>query len=232
MVDSRDQKLTALVDVKTIPHPGRGANIQDPKSAGVGDECAGDAKITLLGTDPKVTRPTPGRPCAFCGPGRRPLFVKSHPKSRNLWVDTPLNPDPKISQTVAVFDINDLDAGYQTLPIADWAKLGPAPKRVVQPEYNASGDEVWFSVWSGKNEESAIVVVDDRTLTLKAVIKDPRLITPTGKFIVHNTVHDVYRGPDIGLRCTGPAAAGGASAARMKDVTEQTVWFDDLGRRR
>jgi Cytochrome D1 heme domain len=45
---------------------------------------------------------------------------------------------------------------------------------------------------SGKNEESAIVVVDDRTRTLKAVIKDPRLITPTGKFNVHNTVHDVY----------------------------------------
>jgi len=61
----------------------------------------------------------------------------------------------------------------------------------VQPEYNARGDEAWFSVWSGKNEESAIAVVDDRTRTLKAVIKDPRL-TPTGKFNVHNTVHDVY----------------------------------------
>ena len=27
---------------------------------------------------------------------------------------------------------------------------------------------------------------------LKAVIKDPRLITPTGHFNVHNTQHDVY----------------------------------------
>ena len=27
---------------------------------------------------------------------------------------------------------------------------------------------------------------------LKNVIKDKRLITPTGKFNVHNTVHDVY----------------------------------------
>jgi nitrite reductase (NO-forming)/hydroxylamine reductase len=24
------------------------------------------------------------------------LFVKSHPKSKHLYVDTPLNPDPKI----------------------------------------------------------------------------------------------------------------------------------------
>jgi len=63
---------------------------------------------------------------------------------------------------------------------------------VVQPEYNQNGDEVWFSVWSGQDEESAIVVVDDKTLKLKKVIKDKRLITPTGKFNVHNTQHDVY----------------------------------------
>jgi nitrite reductase (NO-forming)/hydroxylamine reductase len=63
---------------------------------------------------------------------------------------------------------------------------------VVQPEYNAAGDEVWFSVWNGKDQRSAIVVVDDRTRKLKAVIKDERLITPTGKFNVYNTVNDVY----------------------------------------
>ena len=38
----------------------------------------------------------------------------------------------------------------------------------------------------------SIVVVDDKTLELKAVIKDPRLITPTGKFNVYNTRSDVY----------------------------------------
>ena len=41
-------------------------------------------------------------------------------------------------------------------------------------------------------ERAALVVVDDRTLKLKAVIKDPRLITPTGHFNVYNTQHDVY----------------------------------------
>lgn len=63
---------------------------------------------------------------------------------------------------------------------------------MVQPEYNAAGDEVWFSVWNGAKEKSAIVVVDDNTLKLKAVIKDPRLITPTGKFNVNNTMNDIY----------------------------------------
>jgi hypothetical protein len=37
-----------------------------------------------------------------------------------------------------------------------------------------------------------IVVVDDKTRTLKAVIKDDALITPTGKFNVYNTLNDVY----------------------------------------
>ena len=112
------------------------------------------------------------------GQGGGSLFVKTHPDSSNLWVDTPLNPDEKVSQSVAVFDIDDLDAGYQSLPIAEWADLGEGPKRVVQPEYNAAGTEVWFSVWNGKEQDSAVVVVDDRTRTLKAVIKDPRIVTP------------------------------------------------------
>ncbi len=97
-----------------------------------------------------------------------------------------------ISQSVAVFDINNLDAGFEVLPIAEWADLGEGAKRVVQPEYSKDGTEVWFSVWSGKEEQSAIVVVDDKTRTLKEVIKTDRIITPTGKFNVYNTMKDIY----------------------------------------
>ena len=64
--------------------------------------------------------------------------------------------------------------------------------RVVQGEFNKNGDEIWFSVWNGKNQESAIVVVDDKTLKLKHVIRDKRLVTPTGKFNVYNTRNDIY----------------------------------------
>ncbi|MCB1578419.1 MAG: hypothetical protein KDI81_14120, partial [Xanthomonadales bacterium] len=54
------------------------------------------------------------------------------------------------------------------------------------------GDEVWFSVWNGKHQNSAIVVAHNKTRKLKEVIRDKRLVTPTGKFNVHNTVDDVY----------------------------------------
>jgi nitrite reductase (NO-forming)/hydroxylamine reductase len=97
-----------------------------------------------------------------------------------------------VSQSVAVFNLKDLSKPFQVLPIAEWSGIKEGPRRVVQPEFNRAGDEVWFSVWNGKEQESAIVVVDDRTLKLKHVIKDKRLITPTGKFNIYNTQHDVY----------------------------------------
>jgi nitrite reductase (NO-forming)/hydroxylamine reductase len=194
VVDSQDRNLEALIDVDKIPHPGRGANFVHPKHGPVwGTSALGNEKITLIGTDPAKHEKNAWKVVEVLkGQGGGSLFIKTHPKSKNLWVDTPLNPDTKISQSVAVYDIKNLDKGYEVLPIAEWAGLGEGPKRVVQPEYNKAGDEVWFSVWSGKDQESALVVVDDKTRKLKKIIKDKRLMTPTGKFNVYNTVHDVY----------------------------------------
>ena len=195
VVDSKENKLAALVDVGEIPHPGRGANFKDPEYGPVwATGHLGDETIAVIGTDPgwlnkkhawKVVRTLKGQ-------GGGSLFIKTHPKSINLWVDTPLNPDTKISQSVAVFDLKNLEKGYDVLPIADWAKLGEGPKRVVHPEYSMDGSEVWFSVWNGKEQQSAIVIVDDKTRKLKHVIKDKRLVTPTGKFNVYNTQRDIY----------------------------------------
>jgi nitrite reductase (NO-forming)/hydroxylamine reductase len=194
-VDLKEGKLQALINVGKIPHPGRGANFNHPKFGPVwATGHLGDETISLIGTDPVKHKQYAFKEVAkLTGPGGGALFIKSHPKSKNLWSDAPLNPDPKVSQSVVVYDINNLDKGYKVLPIAEWAGLkDDGAKRVVQPEYNKAGDEVWFAVWSAKNKESALVVVDDKTLKLKAVIKDPRLITPTGHFNVYNTQHDVY----------------------------------------
>ena len=62
---------------------------------------------------------------------------------------------------------------------------------------------MWLSVWNGKDQNSAMVVVDDRTRMLKAVIKGPEIVTPTGKFSIRNTVSDIYR--DGGVRRTRSA---------------------------
>jgi nitrite reductase (NO-forming)/hydroxylamine reductase len=194
VVDTKDNKLVGLIDVGKTPHPGRGANFIDPQYGPVwATGHLGDESVSLIGTDPEKHKASAWKVVrSLKGQGGGSLFIKTHPKSKNLWVDTPLNPDAKVSQSVAVYDINNLDKGFEVLPIAEWAGLGEGAKRVVQPEYNKAGDEVWFSVWSAKDQQSALVVVDDKTRKLKKVIKDPKLITPTGKFNVYNTQHDVY----------------------------------------
>lgn len=194
VIDSKERKLEALVNATEIPHPGRGANFIHPKYGPVWSTSAlGSDNITLIGTDPVKHKKNAWKVVdTLHGMGGGSLFIKTHPKSKNLWVDAPLNPETKISQSIAVFDINNLDKGFEMLPIAEWADLGEGVKRVVQPEYNKAGDEVWFSVWNGKTEKSALVIVDDKTRKLKKVIKDERLVTPTGKFNVHNTVYDIY----------------------------------------
>ncbi len=194
VIDTKEGKLEKLVSVGKVPHPGRGANFVDPQFGPVwATGHLGDETISLIGTDPekhpdnawKVVR-------TLKGLGGGSLFLKTHPKSKNLWVDTTLNPEESVSQSVAVWDIDNIDKGYELIPIGEWSGIKEGPKRVVQPEYNKAGDEVWFSVWNGADQESAIVVVDDKTRKLKAVIRDPKLITPTGKFNVYNTQHDVY----------------------------------------
>lgn len=194
IIDSKERRMVALVDAEKIPHPGRGANFIHPTLGPVWATSAlGSEAVTLVGTDPVGHPDQAWKPVEIlAGQGGGSLFIKTHPSSHHLYVDTPLNPDSAISQSVAVWDVRDLTAGYRVLPIAEWADLGPGPKRVVQPEFNRAGDEVWFSVWSGRDEQSAIVIVDDRTLELKHVLRDPRLVTPTGKFNIFNTMRDVY----------------------------------------
>jgi nitrite reductase (NO-forming)/hydroxylamine reductase len=192
VVDTKQGKLAANVKVGVKPHPGRGANWTDVKYGPVwATGHLGDETIAVIGTDPakhkkhawKVVR-------SLQNHGNGSLFIKTHPKSGNLWVDAALSPDDDAQQSVSVFDLKNLDKPAQVINLAKLA--GISKGRVTHPEYNRAGDEVWFSVWGPKDGESAIVVMDDKTRKLKAVIKDKRLITPTGKFNVYNTQHDVY----------------------------------------
>ncbi|MBM3950132.1 MAG: nitrite reductase [Rhodospirillales bacterium] len=196
VVDTKEGKLAALVDTKPIPHPGRGANFVHPKFGPVWATSHLKADvITLIGTDPEKNKQHAWKvvqELKMHGSGS--LFVKTHPKSNNLWADAPLHPEPEVVESVTVYDLKNLDKGPTTINVAKMAGLPKtkALQRVVHPEYNEAGDEVWFSVWAGKTDPSAIVVIDDKTLKVKAVIKDPKMITPTGKFNVYNTQHDIY----------------------------------------
>ncbi len=183
-VDTKEKKLAAIIETGVKPHPGRGANFKDPKYGPVyATPHLGEAAIALVGTDPdrypesawKVVRKL-----KVAGDGG--LFIKTHPKSKHLWVDHTLSKDQNAHRSVTVFDIKNLDAAPKILKLADRG-------RIVHMEYNKAGDELWISIWDKQGE---IIVFDDKTLTEKARIKDPRLVTPTGKFNVYNTRHDIY----------------------------------------
>src|SRR5512134_2610104 len=200
-VDTKTGKLAALIDTKKIPHPGRGANFVHPQYGPVWSTGhLGDAVVTLISTPSEKPQNAKYKGNAWkvvqelkhIGAGN--LFVKTHPKSKHLWADAPQNFEREIAESVAVWDMADLSKPKKVMNVAKDSGL-PATKamrRAVHPEYNADGTEVWVSLWGGKTDQSAIVVYDDKTLAVKKVITDPKMITPTGKFNVYNTQHDIY----------------------------------------
>jgi len=183
VVDTKTKRLAAIVETGKRPHPGRGANFVDPKYGPVyATPHLGEAMVALIGTDPegkykeyawKVVRKL-----KTAGDGG--LFIKTHPKSKHLWVDHTLSKDVEAARSVTVYDITNLDAPPKIIKVADRG-------RVVHFEYNKAGDEVWVSIW---DKDGEIVVFDDKTLKVKARIKG--LVTPTGKFNVYNTRYDIY----------------------------------------
>lgn len=179
-IDTLERKLTALIETGNKPHPGRGANWIDPEYGPVwATPHMGEPMVAVIGTDPeghpehawKVVRKIP-----VAGNG---LFIKTHPKSDNIWIDNILSKDAEVAQTLTVISKSDIGAEPVNLRLSDWGKL-------VHMEYNQAGDEVWVSVWEREGE---IIVIDDKTREIKNRIK---LATPTGKFNVYNTMMDIY----------------------------------------
>ena len=188
VIDALEGRLTALVDTPEIPHPGRGANWIDPDFGPVWSTShLGAPYMTSISTDPEghpdeawsVVRTTEL-------PGAGSLFIKTHPNSQWVWVDMVLNPDEVIQRTVCVIAKANPENVHKCWEISDYG-------RAVHMEYNKDGTEVWISVWGFADkpgQTGEIVVYDDATLEEVARIKD--LVTPTGKFNVYNTIHDIY----------------------------------------
>lgn len=188
VVDALEGELEALVDTPAIPHPGRGANWIDPEYGPVWSTShLGEGSLIAIGTDPenypenawKVVRNIP-----LLGGGG--LFIKTHPNSQWIWADHVLNPDEKIQRTVCVIAKENPTETYKCWEVADYG-------RAVHFEYNKDGTQVWVSVWGNADQPGKtgeIVVYDD--FSLEEITRIPDLVTPTGKFNVYNTVHDVY----------------------------------------
>ena len=188
VIDALEGELEALVDTPALPHPGRGANWIDPEYGPVWSTShLGDIFLTSIGTDPenhpenawKVVRTT-------TLPGAGSLFIKTHPNSQWIWVDMVLNPDEALQRSVCVIAKANPSEVHKCWEVSDYG-------RAVHLEYNMQGTEVWVSVWGFADkpgQTGEIVIYNDETL--EEIARIPDLVTPTGKFNVYNTVHDIY----------------------------------------
>ena len=190
VVDTKEKKLAAIVKVGTKPHPGRGANINHPKYGPIW--CTGhigENRIACIGTDPKKHPQYAWKVVQWIklpGEGGGNLFIKTHPKAKWLLADRPLNPDKNLQRSIFVYDKYSFKL-VKTLKVPD-----DIPGRAVHEEFNKDGSEFWISVWGRKDQPTAILVYDAKTLKLKKVIKGDWVRTPTGKFNVYNTMKDIY----------------------------------------
>ena len=203
-VDTEKGKIAAIIPTGgKKPHPGRGANVNSKKYGPVW--CSGHIgsnDIVCIGTDPKNHPKNAWKVVAdikLPGEGGGNLFIKTHPKCKYIFADRPVNPNRKLQTQFYVIDKDSLEV-VKTVPIPK-EYLKPAKTKdgkevkargPVHFEFNQDGTEVWTSIWGNKLEPTPILVYDANTLKLKKVIKDPRIITPTGKFNVYNTMKDIY----------------------------------------
>ncbi|MCC6668935.1 MAG: c-type cytochrome [Polyangiaceae bacterium] len=181
IIDLKSHSLASTFETGKLPHPGRGANWVDPTYGPVNATThLGEGTMAVYGADPaghaadawKVVR-------KIALPAAGSLFLKTHPKSPWVVADMALATTGTAMRQICAYSKQDgkLDHCFEAT----------AQGKALHPEFNRAGDEIWVSVWDTAGE---IVIYDTITLKEKSRIKG--LQTPTGKFNVYNTAHDVY----------------------------------------
>jgi len=183
VVDVKDKKFVTKFETGIKPHPGRGANWEDPKFGWVNATThIGEPKFVVYGADP-AKKPENAwkvvRELKVGGPGS--LFVKTHAKSPWVWMDSPLANNAEETRQLCVYSKKEGKIEKCWTPFDRG--------RTVHFEYNKDGTEVWVSGWDKKG---AIIIYDDKELKEIKRIEEDWVVTPTGKFNVFNTAHDVY----------------------------------------
>jgi nitrite reductase (NO-forming)/hydroxylamine reductase len=177
-----DVTADAIVDTVYVPGlngSSKGMFYEDAKAGPIWVASAmADDKLTFLSAKLPPTPASWRILHSMQTPGAGSLYVAQHPASEHLWFDIPLNSDPAVSGAVYAVDRSNLEQGYRTVQITEALGAEYADGRVLHPQFNKAGDELWVTVWNRQDKSSAIVIIDDRTLEVRDVIRDTRLITP------------------------------------------------------
>ncbi|MGE5240377.1 MAG: cytochrome D1 domain-containing protein [Bacteroidota bacterium] len=180
VIDVANRSFVTSFTTGNKPHPGRGANWEDPVYGWVNaTPHLGENKVSIYGADPanhpefawKVVR-------EITLPGSGSLFLKTHPNSPWVLFDMALSTDASQKQICAYSKQNaSLDRCFTV------ATNGKA----THMEFNQDGSQVWIADWA---TDGSLIILDSQTLAeIKRITGVP---SPTGKFNVYNTTHDVY----------------------------------------
>jgi len=177
--------LEALINVAKLPHPGPGANWNDPKCGPVGGTThLGIGEISVWGNDPAGHPKHAWKLCYTVETDGAGVFIRTHENSDYVWADQLKHPEPEVQQSVQVINKKTREI-VKTIRVT--REKGKAALHI---EFNKGGTEVWVSVWNrsdNKNPTGEIVIYDAKTL--KEIKRIKGLTTPTGKFNVYNRVH-------------------------------------------
>ncbi len=191
VIDAKEGKYVASIEVGDKPHPGRGANWVHPKYGPVwATGHIKDNKIAVIGTDPEGHPEYAWKVVKMLEtPSMGNLFIKTHPNSPWLLADFTVAPTPEMNRTICAWDKSDLEKEPKCWEIPGVAEL---KARAVHEEFNKDGTEFWVSVWGNVDTPTFIVIYDAKTLEEIGRIEGDWLVTPTGKFNVYNTANDIY----------------------------------------
>lgn len=190
VIDSRDRNIVGEIEAGVRPHPGRGANWEHPEYGPVwATGNMGSPEMTVAGVDPDghpeyVWEVVGQVALPFTGS----LFNKTHPNSPYVIIDFTMSMNPEGAASLCAI-------GKESLEVEScWEVPGAQDlgARMVHMEFDRSGETFWVSAWGSMDTPTFIAVYDAVTLEEIDRIEGDWVRTPTGKFNVYNTAHEVY----------------------------------------
>ncbi|MDZ7799517.1 MAG: cytochrome D1 domain-containing protein [Trueperaceae bacterium] len=190
VIDTREREVTAEIEAGVTPHPGRGANWDHPELGPLwATGNMGSPEMTVIGADPEGHPENAWEVQASVElPFTGTLFNKTHENSPWIIVDFTMSMNPEGAATLCAIGKESLEA-ERCWEVPGAQDIGA---RMVHIEFDRGGQAFWVSAWADMETPSFIAVYDAETLEEIDRIEGDWVRTPTGKFNVFNTAHDVY----------------------------------------
>ncbi|MBK7583596.1 MAG: c-type cytochrome [Myxococcales bacterium] len=182
IVDLEEKKEIARVATGKNPRPDPGARWEDPEFGWVAAvPQLGAENLLVFGIDPKKPEHLWKEVRKIEGVPSGALFVRTHPKSPWVWLDSPANSKPELARQICV--ISKKEGKVHKC----WAPRSSG--RATHFEYNQAGTEVWVSGWDKKG---ALIIYEDASLAEVQRIEADWVVNPMNKINVYNSANDVY----------------------------------------